>query len=112
MDEEPRCSACGQAQLFGPVHLYSLTTGSLSGDVFAATLPTTGMVRQQTTVPIAVQVCGACGHLELSPPSRGCLRAGSEPGKCLTDAAALAASRRRPSVMMGHAPARDCCHAV
>ena len=65
MDEEPRCSACGQAQLFGPVHLYSLTTGSLSGDIFAATLPTSGMIRQQTTVPIAVQVCRACGHLEL-----------------------------------------------
>ena len=64
MAEESTCRWCQQDTLFGPVHLYVLTTGSISGDVYAATVPQEGMVRQQTTVPIAVWVCRQCGHLE------------------------------------------------
>jgi hypothetical protein len=64
MAEDSTCRWCDQGTLFGPVHLYVLTTGSISGDVYAATVPQTGMIRQQTTVPIGVWVCRSCGHLE------------------------------------------------
>lgn len=64
MAEDSRCRWCTQGELFGPVHLYVLATGSISGDVYAATVPQSGMIRQQTTVPIGVWVCRSCGHLE------------------------------------------------
>jgi hypothetical protein len=62
--EETTCRWCNQGTLFGPVHLYTVT-GAASGDVSVATTPTTGVVRQVTTVPLAVWVCRACGHLDL-----------------------------------------------
>ena len=64
MADPSTCRWCETSELFGPVHLHVLTTGSLSGDVHAATLPQSGVVRQQTTVPVGVWVCRSCGHLE------------------------------------------------
>ncbi|MBJ7356309.1 hypothetical protein [Nocardioides sp.] len=64
MADESTCRWCDQGQVFGPVHLYTVVTGSASGEVYAATVPQTGMIRQQTSVPIAVWVCRSCGHLE------------------------------------------------
>ncbi len=64
MAEQSTCRWCSQGELFGPVHLYVLSTGSIAGDVYAATVPQSGMIRQQTTVPVGVWVCRRCGHLE------------------------------------------------
>ena len=64
MAEESTCRWCNQAPLFGPVHLYTVT-GAASGDVSVATVPTTGMLREVTTVPLTAWVCRACGHLDL-----------------------------------------------
>lgn len=58
------CRWCGAEQLFGPVHMYTAVAGS-GGDLQAATVPATGMVRQQTTVPVGVWVCRQCGHLAM-----------------------------------------------
>jgi hypothetical protein len=62
--DESQCRWCQQGTVFGPVRLYVRTTGSIPGDVHVATVPQTGMVREQTTVPLAVWVCRQCGHLE------------------------------------------------
>lgn len=64
MAADSPCTWCNEGTLFGPIHLYVLTQGSVSGDVYAATVPQTGMVRKQTTVPVGVWVCRSCGHLE------------------------------------------------
>jgi hypothetical protein len=64
MTEENTCRWCDSGELFGPVHLYTISTGAATGDVFVATIAQTGMIRQPTTVPIEVWVCRSCGHLE------------------------------------------------
>jgi hypothetical protein len=64
MADDSTCRWCDQGTLFGPVHLYTGVTGSMSGHVSAATVPQTGTIRQHTTVPVGVWVCRSCGHLE------------------------------------------------
>jgi hypothetical protein len=64
MADESTCRWCTHGTLFGPVHLYTISTGSATGDVYVATIAQTGMIRQPTTVPIGVWVCRSCGHLE------------------------------------------------
>jgi hypothetical protein len=64
MAEPSTCRWCTEGELFGPVHLYTISTGAATGDVYVATVPQSGMIRQQTTVPVAVWVCRRCGHLE------------------------------------------------